>query len=179
MRLQVVLLFAVLSSAAMEPAAFQAKAAKAQEPESQKEKPAARTDFSGRWRMDKQKSDFGTFRKPDLVVRAIDQHGPDMNVHLVQTTGDRTSTVDVTYKIDGTYATNVVNGRDARSKSFWDGRDLVVRTNMKNSKNEDEVIEDRYSLSADGKTLTTTSHVLTDKGEATLVMVSHKETADG
>lgn len=139
-----------------------------------KSRPVAHANFSGRWRMDKEKSDFGKFRSPDIVVRVIDQHDPDMNVHLVQTTGDRTSTVDATYKTDNTPCSNVINGRDAISKSFWDGADLVVRTTMKNSKNEDEVIEDRYSLSPDGKTLTTTSHVVTDKGEATLLMVSNK-----
>ena len=134
----------------------------------------ARTDFSGRWRMDKDKSDFGKFKKPDIVVRVIEQRDPDMNVHLVQTTGERTTTVDAVYKTDGTASTNVVNGRDATSKSFWDGPDLVIRTNMKTSKNEDEVIEDRYSLGDGGATLTMTSHVITDKGEATLVMVSNK-----
>lgn len=136
--------------------------------------PSSHTDFSGRWRMDKDKSDFAKFRKPDIVVRVIEQHDPDMNVHLVQTSGDRTTTVDVVYKTDGSSATNVVNGRDATSKSFWDGADLVIRTNMKTAKNEDEVIEDRYSLSNSGETLTMTSHVITDKGETTLTLVSNK-----
>lgn len=136
--------------------------------------PPAHTDFSGRWRMDKEKSDFAKFKKPDIVVRVIEQHEPDMNVHLVQTTGDRTSTVDAVYKTDGSPSTNVVNGRDATSRSFWDGSDLVIRTNMKTAKNEDEVIEDRYALSEGGEVLTMTSHVVTDKGEATLVMISNK-----
>lgn len=137
-------------------------------------KPAGHADFSGRWRMDKDKSDFGKFKMPDIVVRVIEQRDPDMNVHLVQTTGDKTTTVDTVYKTDGSPSSNVVNGRDATSKSFWDGADLVIRTNMKTAKNEDEIIEDRYSLGHDGQTLTMTSHVVTDKGEATLVMVSNK-----
>ena len=135
----------------------------------------AHANFSGRWRMDKERSDFAKFTKPDIVVRVIEQRDPDMNVHMVQTTGERTTTVDVVYKTDGAPSTNIVNGRDATSKGFWDGAELVIRTNMKTAKNEDEVIEDRYALSTDGSTLTTTSHVVTDKGEATLVMVSNKE----
>ena len=172
-------LLAIVSCAAFQPASSLSQQSQTQKAEAQAGKSSAHANFSGRWRMDKAKSDFGTFNKPDIVVRVIDQHDPDMNVHLVQTTGDRTSTVDVTYKTDGTYSTNIVNGRDARTKSFWDGRDLVIRTNMRNSKNEPEVIEDRYSLSPDGQTLTTTSHVVTDKGEATLVLVSNKETPNG
>ncbi len=125
--------------------------------------------------MDKEKSDFGNFTKPDILVRAIDQHDPTMNVHTVQTNGQKTSTVDATYMTDGSTANNVINNRDASSKAFWDGAALVIRTNMKTVKNEDEEIEDRYELSDDGQTLTMTSHVTTDKGEAILKMVCSKE----
>jgi hypothetical protein len=135
----------------------------------------AHANFSGRWRMDKERSSFAKFKMPDLVVRVIDQHDPTMNVHTVQTSGQRTSTVDVTYYTDGSPSSNVVNGREATSKSFWDGNALVVRTDMKTAKNEDEQIEDRYELSEDGKTLTTTSHVVTSKGDVTMTMVCAKE----
>ncbi len=134
-------------------------------------------NFSGRWRMDKEKSSFATFVMPDIVVRVIDQHDPTMNVHTVQTNGPKTSTVDATYLTDGSIATNVINSRDATSKAFWDGKALVIRTNMKTAKNEDEEIEDRYELSEDGQTLTTTSHVTTEKGEVTMTMVCSKEKA--
>jgi hypothetical protein len=136
---------------------------------------SAHTNFSGRWRMEKEKSDFGNFTIPDILVRVIDQHDPTMNVHTVQTNGQKTSTVDATYMTDGSVANNVINNRDATSKAFWDGNALVIRTNMKTAKNENEEIEDRYELSDDGQTLTMTSHVATEKGEATLKMVCSKE----
>lgn len=135
-------------------------------------------DFSGRWRMQKDKSDFGTFKMPDIVVRIIDQHGDTMNVHTVQTTGERTSTVDATYSTDSV-SKNVLNNRDATSKAFWDGPAFVVHTDMKTAKNEDEQIEDRYDLSNDGQTLTMTSHVVTAKGDATLRMVCNREKVGG
>ena len=125
--------------------------------------------------MDKEKSDFGSFAMPDILVRVIDQHDPTMNVHTVQTNGQKTSTVDATYMTDGSIANNVINNRDATSKTFWDGKALVIRTNMKTAKNEDEEIEDRYELSDDGQTLTMTSHVTTEKGKANLKMVCSKE----
>jgi hypothetical protein len=125
--------------------------------------------------MDKEKSDFGSFHMPDILVRVIDQHDPTINMHTVQTNGQKTSTVDATYMTDGSVASNVINNRDATSKAFWDGNALVIRTNMKTAKNEDEEIEDRYELSDDGQTLTMTSHVTTEKGEATLRMVCSKE----
>ncbi len=141
--------------------------------------PVAHTDFSGRWRMQKEKSDFARFKMPDIVVRIIDQRGDTMNVHTVQTTGERTSTIDATYLTDGSPCKNVINNRDASSKAFWDGPVLVINTDMKTSKNQDEQIEDRYELSSDGQTLTMTSHVVTEKGDVTMHMVCNREKVGG
>ena len=129
--------------------------------------------------MNKEKSDFAKFKVPDMIVRAIDHHDPTMNVHTVQTIAGKTSSSDVSYFTDGTISTNVINGRDATSKSYWDGNALVVRTEMKTAKGEDELIEDRYELSENGATLTTTSHVVTTKGDVTMTLVSDKEKAGG
>ncbi len=136
-------------------------------------------NFSGRWRMNKEKSDFAKFKVPDMIVRVIDHHDPTMNVHTMQTIAGKTSSSDVSYFTDGTISTNVINGRDATSKSYWDGNALVVRTEMKTAKDEDELIEDRYELSENGATLTTTSHVVTTKGDVTMTLVSDKEKAGG
>jgi hypothetical protein len=139
----------------------------------------ARTNFSGRWRMNKEKTDFAKFKMPDMIVRVIDHHDPTMNVHTVQTTGGKTNSSDVSYFTDGSTSSNIINGRDATSRAFWDGDALVVRTDMKTAKNEDEQIEDRYELSADGGTLTTTSHVVTSKGDVTMTLVCDKEKIGG
>ncbi len=141
------------------------------------ETPAApsHTNFSGRWRMEKDQSDFAKFKMPDIVVRVVDQHDSTMNIHTVQTTGTKTSVADVSYFTDGSITKNVINGRDAESKTFWDGPTLVVRTSMKDSKGEDELILDRWDLSADGNTLITTSHIETPRGQVYMKMVCLRE----
>lgn len=136
-------------------------------------------DFSGRWRMLKEQSDFHGFHQPDIVVRVVDDHDPAMNVHTIQTTGEKTTTSDVTYFTDGSVTKNVVNGREAESKCYWDGEVLVVRTSMKTAKGENELIADRWELSEDKQTLTITSHVDTDKGEVDMKMVCGREKVDG
>lgn len=136
-------------------------------------------DFSGRWRMLKEQSDFHGFHEPDIVVRVVDDHDPAMNVHTIQTTGEKTTTSDVTYFTDGSVTKNVVNGRDAESKCYWDGEVLVVRTSMKTAKGENELIADRWELSEDKQTLTITSHVDTDKGEVDMKMVCGREKVGG
>lgn len=138
-----------------------------------------RPDFSGRWRMVKDKSDFGGFTIPDMVVQVVEHRDPTMNVHTVETIGTKTTTADVSYFTDGTVSTNVLNGRDAESKAFWDGPALMIRTNEKDSKGEDVVIEDRWELSEDGATLTRSSHITTPKGQVDMKLVSTKEKTSG
>ncbi len=132
-------------------------------------------DFSGRWRMLKDKSDFAGFHTPDIIVRNIEQHGVIMNVHTVQTFGQKTSIADISYSIDGTPTQNVVNGRNAESRTFWDGSVLVVKTVMTTSKGDPELIEDRWGLSEDKQTLTIASHIETDKGGANMTLVCGRE----
>jgi hypothetical protein len=135
----------------------------------------AHTDFSGRWRMAKDDSDFAGFHAPDVVVRIVDQHNPNMNIHTIQTTGTQTTLSDIIYSTDGATTTNVINGRQAESKAFWDGPTLVVRTNMKNAKGEDESIIDRWDLSPDKTKLTISSHVELGDHQADMKMVCVRE----
>jgi hypothetical protein len=138
-----------------------------------------KTDFSGRWRMVKDLSDFHGFTMPDVIVRIIDYHDPAMNVHTIQTSGEKTTTSDITYFTDGSINKNVVNGREAESKCYWDGPVLVVRTTMKNAKGDDQLISDRWELSEDKQTLTISSHVETDKGVVDMKMVCAREKLPG
>lgn len=135
------------------------------------------TNFSGRWRMVKDQSNFGNFNTPDMVVLVVDQHGAAMNVHIVETVGGKTHFSDVVYYTDGRVANNIINGHDAESRTFWDGTALMVRTYEKNSKNQDVMMLDRWQLSPDGQTLTMTSHITTETGEADIKMVCVKEKA--
>jgi hypothetical protein len=137
---------------------------------------STKPNFSGRWRMVKDKSSFSGFTVPDVLVQVVDDHIPAMNVHTVETLGGKTSTADVTYFTDGRQSSNVVNGREATSKTFWDGQVLVVRTDMKDSKGDDIEMEDRWILSPDKQTLTRSSHVVTSNGgEVNLTLVCQKE----
>ncbi len=127
--------------------------------------------------MVKDKSDFAHANMPDMIVRVIDQRGSTMNIHTLQTTGTVTKSADVSYFIDGSLSTNVINNREATSKTFWDGPALMVRTTLKLSNGDEELVEDRWELSDDGNTLTTTSHVSTPKGGLILKLVCEKEKA--
>jgi hypothetical protein len=136
----------------------------------------ARPNFSGRWRMVKDKSNFATFHMPDMIIQQIDHHDPTLNIHTVETLGNKTNSNDVSYFTDGTESQNVISGRDATSKAFWDGLALMIRTDTKDSRGENITMEDRYELSADKKTLTEMSHITTALGgDVTMKLVCQRE----
>jgi hypothetical protein len=149
--------------------------APSKDPHKDADVPPVRPNFSGGWRMVKDKSQLGGFKVPDVVIRVIEHHDPLINLHTVQTTNNQTSMSDVTYFTDNSITMNTIKGRDAQCRAYWDGAALIVRTKMLMSNGEREVIEDRWELSDDGKTLTTSSHIVTESGEANLVMVCEKE----
>ncbi len=139
--------------------------------------PPMHPNFSGRWRMVKEKSEFNGFKVPDVVIRVVDHHDPMINLHTIQTTDKQTTMSDVSYFTDNSVTMNTIKGRDAQCRAFWDGPALIVRTKMIMGNGEREVIEDRWELSDDKKTLTTTSHIVTESGEATLTLVCEKDGA--
>jgi hypothetical protein len=133
-------------------------------------------NFSGRWRMVKDKSDFSTAHAPDMVVQVIDQRGSTMNVHTIQTSGTTTKSADVSYMLDGSLSKNMINNHEATSKTFWDGPVLNVRTTLNLSNGDEELIEDTWQLSPDANNLLETSHVSTPKGGIIMKLVCEKET---
>ncbi len=135
----------------------------------------AKPNFSGKWRMVKSKSEFGGFPMPDTIVRTVEHKDPTMNVHTVQSSGLKTTAADVSYFTDGSQSSNTINGKDAVSKAYWDGPALNIRTEMTDQTGAPVVLEDRWELSEDQKTLMTTSHVSTTKGTADLKLVSERE----
>ncbi|MGH9581670.1 MAG: hypothetical protein ACRD4O_01890 [Bryobacteraceae bacterium] len=138
-----------------------------------------KTNFSGRWRMLKNQSNFASFAMPDTVVRLVEQHGVAMSVHTVETLHGKTNISDIVYYTDGRISNNTINGHSAESRTFWDGPALMVRTIEKNSKNREIEMLDRWQLSPDGQMLTTTSHITTAKGSVDLKLVSIKEKVRG
>ena len=78
------------------------------------------------------------------------------------------------HRTDGGETTNRLASGPAASHAFWDGQTLVIRTTMKGKGDIDVLMEERWDLSADGKTLTTTSHVETSEGSTDLKLVCEK-----
>ncbi len=128
-------------------------------------------DFSGEWSMNPAQSDFGSFPKPTTITRVITEKGADLDIATTQRSANGEQTAHAHYRLDGDETTNQFNSGAGTSHAFWDDNTLVIRTTMKTRSDVDVVMEERWNLSPDNKTLVTASHIETSKGATDLKLV--------
>jgi hypothetical protein len=120
--------------------------------------------FSGTYKLDVDKSNFGQMGGPSAGTEAIDDNGSSVKIDSDQQggpMGDAKSSETVT--TDGQESTSSMMGSPVKSTAQWDGGSLVV--NSKTSfQGTDVTIKSTYTLSDDGKTLTIKTHAESSMG---------------
>jgi hypothetical protein len=127
----------------------------------------AKPDFSGHWKLDKPKSDFGPGPQPDEVIEVIDHHEPTLVVNTTTTQSGREEKRSVKYTTDDAENINMVAGHTMKTKTHWEGGSLVTVVRDERGLQLTEV----RTLSKDGKTQT----VETDFGMGKQKLVMLKE----
>jgi hypothetical protein len=135
----------------------------------------AKADFSGTWKLNAGKSDFGPMPPPDSITEKIAHQDPSLKLNVATTGGMQGDmTYDVTYTTDGKECVNHVADNEFKSTLKWDGDELTIDTKGSFS-GTDFTSKDRWSLSADGKTLTIARHISSAMGEADMKTVFEKQ----
>jgi hypothetical protein len=128
-------------------------------------------NFSGRWVLNSERSDFGRMPAPKSYVDEIDHQDPTFIVNATSEDqrGETKSFMKLT--TDGQENINEVNGNEFRSKSRWQGEKLVtVVTGNKGM----QMTEVRY-LSGDGKSQTVEMYMGEMKGNPQMKRVMDKK----
>ena len=134
----------------------------------------AKTNFSGDWKLNVSKSEFGPMPPPSSMTGKITHQDPKLKLAVKQT-GERGDVdYEMNYSTDGKETTNEFRGNPMKSTARWDGEALVIDTKGSFDGN-DFTIQDRMSLSADGKTLTLKRHFSSSMGEADQTLVLEKQ----
>jgi hypothetical protein len=118
----------------------------------------AKSDFSGTWKIDPAKSDFGPAPPPDTMVQKIVHAEPNLKVNLVQTGGSGDMSLDLVYTTDGKECVNHMGDNEVKTKLKWEGEDLVGETSGSFDGN-DFTAKDHWSLADGGKTMTVQRHI--------------------
>jgi hypothetical protein len=134
----------------------------------------AKSDFSGTWKANTGKSEFGPMPPPDSFTEKITHEDPSLKVNIAQTGGTGDMTYDMAYTTDGKECVNHVADNEFKSTLKWEGDDLVADTKGSFGGN-DFTSKDRWVLSDGGKTMTVTRHISTAMGEFDMKVVFEKQ----
>jgi hypothetical protein len=134
----------------------------------------AKSDFSGTWKANMNKSDFGPMPAPDRIIEKIVHQDPSLKVNLAQTGGQGDMTYDMVYTTDGKECVNKVGDNEFKTTLKWDADDLVADTKG-SFDGTDFTAKDRWTLSDGGKTLTVTRHISTAMGEFDMKLLFEKQ----
>ncbi|MGA2599513.1 MAG: hypothetical protein ABSH09_21275 [Bryobacteraceae bacterium] len=131
-------------------------------------------NFTGSWKMNAARSDFGEIPKPTQFDRKIDHKDPTirMSVHQVLNTGERT--IQVVLRTDGKETTNASSTGEAKTTCQWNGRELNLIT-TRQMEGGNVISRETWSLLPDGQTLVSITNMQTPRGIYTIRLVLDKQ----
>jgi hypothetical protein len=137
----------------------------------------AAPDFSGSWKANVSKSNFGAMPSPDKYTRVIEHKEPTVKIEESQASERGEWTGIINLKTDGTPTNSEIRGNPLKSVARWDGDVLSVKSTLDFNGNVIE-LNDRISLSADKQTLTLQRKIDTPNGvlEQSVVFERHDST---
>jgi hypothetical protein len=136
---------------------------------------ADKPDFSGSWKMNATKSDFGPMPAPDKLDWTVKHADPKLTYSVVSAGGPQgDATYDLTYTTDGKDSVNKVRDTEVKRVAAWDGSKLVIKSKREVQGMEISLVE-TWTLSDDGKTLTIVRNASTPQGDFTLTTVMDKQ----
>ncbi len=132
---------------------------------------AARPDFSGEWKMNGAKSEFGKMMAPQILTRSIRHHDPSLAYSSYQKGAQGEVRTEIKYTTDGQPCVN----QESKGTARWIGDDLLIEYTRPFHGLEISSKE-IWSLSGDGKTLTISSHVsIPQQGEYDVKLIFDKQ----
>jgi hypothetical protein len=136
-----------------------------------------KTDFSGSWYLNKEKSVFGPLPPPELMTQTIEHKDPDLKVTTYTLDGQHPAvSYEAKYTTDGKECLNKFGGQiNLKSKLVWDHATLIVDTEMENGGTHLMTLKGKWTLSADGKVLTQAEHIESPQGAIDVSYVFDKQ----
>lgn len=134
----------------------------------------SKPNFSGTWKVNNAKSDFGPMPAPQSSTSKIDHKEPSLKIATTWVGDQGELTFESAYTTDGKESTNSFRNMEFKSKATWEGSTLLIAS--KGSADSGEfTMKDKWSLSEDGKTFTVVRAFSGPMGEATQTLIHEKQ----
>jgi hypothetical protein len=134
----------------------------------------AKPNFSGEWKLNVSKSSFGQMPAPSGMTNTITHEEPKLTSHVKQSGEMGEFEFDSSYTTDGKECSNDMFGNPVKSTLKWDGDTLVIDAKGQFGGN-DFTMQDKWTLSDDGKTLTIVRLFKSSMGEGEQKLVFEKQ----
>lgn len=134
----------------------------------------AKPNFTGDWKLNTTKSDFGQMPPPNSMTEKIAHEDPNLHVQAKTSSDMGDMEFDLKFTTDGKECSNTVMDNPSKSIVKWDGDALLFDTKGKFGDN-DFTMKDKWTLSDDGKVLTLERHMSSSFGEADQKLVLEKQ----
>lgn len=132
-----------------------------------------RPDFSGDWKMNAAKSNFGGGPSPTSMTRKITHVEPKITIVEAQSGGVAgEQNLNRTFTTDGKDITISSGGVDLRSSAAWEGSAMVVTTNVDVAS---VVYSDRMTLSDDRRELRSEVTLSSPQGQIQVTIVFDRQ----
>jgi hypothetical protein len=131
-------------------------------------------NFSGTWKLNVAKSDFGMLGGPTSRTDVITHKDPSLSDSVSGESAEGKQQYTATYTTDEKEAQNKIGGRDVKTTVKWDGNKLVFTSKLV-YEGADVTGTAIWTLSEDGKTLTLAVHYTSAMGDADQKLVFEKE----
>jgi hypothetical protein len=132
-------------------------------------------NFSGVWKLNVAKSDFGVMPPPESRVDTIEHNEPVVKLSRDETGAQGSQKYTINTSSDGKEVVNKMGGgTEARVTATWESQALVSNIKLK-MQDADITIKQVSSLSADGKILTNKNHIVSPMGELDMTEVYEKQ----
>ena len=135
---------------------------------------ADKPNFTGTWKMNSEKSDYGPVPPPEKMDRTIKHEDPKLSMNTVSVGPQGENKSEATYTTDGKESVNKLLGVEVKSVAAWDGPNLTIKYKREVQGMEISFVEN-WTLSAEGKVLTIVNNLSTPQGEFALKIVMDKQ----
>jgi hypothetical protein len=135
---------------------------------------AAAPNFTGDWKLNNAKSDFGQMPPPDSMTQKIAHEDPKLKVAIKQSSQRGEFEAESNYTTDGSESTNTIRDNPIKSIVKWDGDALMFDSKARFGENE-ITIKDKWTASEDGKVLTVERHFTSQMGEMKQKLIFEKQ----
>jgi hypothetical protein len=131
-------------------------------------------NFSGEWKMNAERSDYGTIPKPEKMVRKIVHEDPNLRISSTQSGPRGEITSELKLATDGKEQVIRMGNVEVKTTARWDG--AILRVDSKRPFQTGEIVtQEKWTLSEDGKTLTLATHITAPRGQTDITAVLEKQ----